>query len=67
MKKRTAGLLIVLLLGLNACGQIAPKKGVRIYKTDYIEEYGDTLEVMFDNEWTLLSAEDKSPNPYNKL
>ena len=38
---------------------IAPTKGIREYKVDYIKKYESTLNAMFDNAWTLISVEDK--------
>ena len=43
----------------NGGEYIAPTKGIREYKTDYIQKYEKTLNAMFDNEWTFISTEDK--------
>ena len=64
--KKVAAILImaILLITASSCNiiyddNIAPTEGIRVYDVDYIEKYKDTLNVMFDNEWTLISAEDK--------
>jgi len=33
--------------------------GVRIFEVDFIEKYYETLNVMFDNDWTIVSAEER--------
>lgn len=63
MKKYVYFVVITTLIfsvscSLLACG-IAPTKGIRKYKDDYIKKYEKTLNAMFDNEWKLISAEDK--------
>ena len=67
MKKRFIAILslfTILLVGMPCDSlvpdmYIAPREGIRIYDTDYIKVYKDTLNVMFDNEWTLVSMENK--------
>lgn len=65
MKRFVVVLALAILIFVNSsCSiltgeYIAPTKGIRAYKTDYIKKYGNTLNSMFDDEWTLKSAEEK--------
>ena len=42
----------------NCPGHRLPRYETRIHDADYIEKYADTLNAMFDYEWTLLSVEE---------
>jgi len=60
MKKGILALMLIMgLLIVSSCSTIAPTKGIRVYNTDYIKKYENTLNVMFDNNWTVASAEEK--------
>ena len=63
--KKIAAILILMAMVIFVCSScfiewdenIAETKGIRVYERDYIAEYESTLNVMFDNEWTLTSTE----------
>jgi len=67
MKKVTLILIVMLLPIASACTSsqddtcyIFYSEGdVRIFDIDYLEKYEDTLNAMFDYEWTLLTVEEK--------
>ena len=64
--KRTTGVFLIMIIFISACAaeHIVPRgndpvqENVRIFDTNFIEQYFDTLNVMFDNEWTLLSEKE---------
>jgi len=39
-------------------GHVLPIYETRVWDTDYVERYEDTINVMFDYDWTLLSTEE---------
>ncbi|MCL2588636.1 MAG: hypothetical protein FWD84_04425 [Oscillospiraceae bacterium] len=45
-------------------GHIVSLRDKRIFNADYIVEYGDVLNTMFDHEWTLLSVEERLGAPF---
>lgn len=61
MKKLTIILIMMLLLVTSSCYFIdnAMQNSTLIFDTDYIEKYERTLNVMFDYEWTVISAEER--------
>ena len=44
-------------------GHVVPLRDIRIFDVDYLETYGDTLNAMFDYEWTLFSLEERMGAP----
>ena len=57
MKKFALLLLLFLLFLASACD--GGRGGIRMYETDFTETYYETLNVMFDHNWTILSAEER--------
>lgn len=53
----------IFVINLIEGEHIAKMKGIRLYNADYIKKYGNTLNVMFDNQWTLKSVEKKYNDP----
>lgn len=60
MKRIVVVPIIILLVFTSSCSingggeHIAETKGIRVYNTNYIEEYGETLDVMFDFNWDVI-------------
>lgn len=67
MKKIILILTVMLLPVFSACASSQDdtpyifyfEGDVRIFDIDYLEKYEDTLNAMFDYEWTLLTVEEK--------
>lgn len=75
MKKLSTILIVMILLVAAACDigsdfpnvpQVAYERmlykvfdGVRVFEDDFIEKYYETLNVMFDNDWTIVSVEER--------
>lgn len=57
-------MMVMLVFATSSCNvltdeHIAPRKGTRVYTTNYIKKYERTINAMFDNKWTLKSTEEK--------
>lgn len=66
MKRLMVFLIItVVMLSASSCNSqlygkyIAKIKRIRVYDADYTKKYEDTLNAMFDNEWTIKSVEER--------
>jgi len=66
MKKLCLSILtIIVLFAFSSCNILnfgffeKEKRGLSAYEADYAKEYENTLNVMFDNNWTVKSVETK--------
>ena len=64
--KRLIAIFMLILISLvaSSCSilsgeYVAETEGIRVYDTDYIKTYENTLNAMFDNEWTVTATEEK--------
>ena len=65
MKKHFSFVVLIILFVSTSCSllpnreHIAQTEGTREYTDDYTKKYASTLNAMFDNEWTVVSTENK--------
>jgi len=57
MKRFVLIFLILLVFLVSACS--VGRDSIRIYEADFTKEYYEALNVMFDNNWAVVSIEDR--------
>ncbi|MCL2357576.1 MAG: hypothetical protein FWC70_10590 [Defluviitaleaceae bacterium] len=72
-----AGVAIVAMLLLSGCARFfdvdamreSAMEWVRVYDVDFSAEFSDTFDAMFDNNWTVISADDRFvvPDEYDGI